>query len=177
MIVAATGHRPNALGALRPYSGQVLHALGLIAQEALEELGAGSIRAVISGMALGWDTAVAAAALERRVPLVAALPFRHQDAVWSERDKRRWRELCQQAEAVHIISKGGYAAWKMMARNKWMVDRADVVLALWDGRADGGTAHTVRYAGLCRVRVVNVWDKWEVRRDTINARATGRSIP
>ena len=34
----------------------------------------------------------------------------------------------------------------MMERNRWMVDRSGILLAVYDGSAGGGTAATVRYA-------------------------------
>ena len=46
---------------------------------------------------------------------------------------------------VYVCSRGGYAGWKMNYRNTWMVDRADAVLAVWDG-SSGGTANCVNYA-------------------------------
>jgi uncharacterized phage-like protein YoqJ len=31
-------------------------------------------------------------------------------------------------------------------RNEWMVDRAHVVIAVWDGQKKGGTWNTIKYA-------------------------------
>jgi uncharacterized phage-like protein YoqJ len=40
---------------------------------------------------------------------------------------------------------GDYAPWKMMLRNKYMVNNCDVLLALWNG-TPGGTQKCVAYA-------------------------------
>ena len=34
----------------------------------------------------------------------------------------------------------------MQKRNMYMVDRADLVLAIWNGEEKGGTWNTIRYA-------------------------------
>ena len=71
MIVAATGHRPNKLAPLSIcYSTRVLQRLIDLATAYLEK---SNPDAVISGMALGWDTAIAIAAIKLNIPLTAAV--------------------------------------------------------------------------------------------------------
>jgi uncharacterized phage-like protein YoqJ len=48
----------------------------------------------------------------------------------------------------------------MQRRNEWMVERADVILALWNG-SSGGTANCVAYARQRGSRIVNVWEAFE----------------
>lgn len=42
-----------------------------------------------------------------------------------------------------------------------MVDRADAVVALWDGGATGGTAKCVQYAEKHGKRIDNLWPSWK----------------
>ena len=74
MIIAATGHRPDKLGG---YGSIVADRLFHLAYETLEEL---APTLVISGMALGWDMAVAEAAFCLDIPFHAYRPFEGQES-------------------------------------------------------------------------------------------------
>jgi hypothetical protein len=67
LIVAGTGHRPDKLGG---YSDDAFNLLVKIAKHWLEM---NKPTRVISGMALGWDQALATAAVEVDIPFVAAV--------------------------------------------------------------------------------------------------------
>ena len=107
-------------------------------------------------MALGWDTAWAISALRLGVPLVAAVPFAGQESRWPPEARARYRALLAAAAEVVVVSPGGYSAEKMQIRNRWMVDRCDALVALWDGGA-GGTAGCVAYARSVGRPVFNLW--------------------
>ena len=154
MILAATGHRPHALGG---YGPEVHARLLRLARSTLET--APTPDAVISGMALGWDTAWAVAALDLGIPLIAAVPFDGQERRWPEQARRQHRSILSRAARVHIVAPGGYAAWKLERRNAWMVDHADRIVALWSG-APGGTARCVAYARRTGKPVDNIWERW-----------------
>lgn len=149
-IVAVTGHRPDKLGG---YDQNAMDWLVAVAYKSLRLL---KPDAVITGMALGWDTAVAEAAVGLRIPFIAAVPFKGQERLWPEPSQDRYRALLDQAQTVVYVSPPGYAPFKMQARNRWMVDKADTVLALWDG-SNGGTGNAVRYALRQQKPLVNAW--------------------
>lgn len=155
MILAATGHRPDKLGG---YGRPVRLRLTRLARQYLTDLRT-EPEEVISGMALGWDQAVAAAALELGLPLVAAIPFAGQDERWSPVDRAEYRRLLQGASRVELVSPGGYSDVKFQIRNQWMVDNCHRMVALWNG-TPGGTANCLRYAGEVRRTVDQVWDDW-----------------
>jgi hypothetical protein len=69
VVLAGTGHRPQRLGAPWPASRDELERL---AEDALRALRPSR---VVSGVALGWDLALAAAAQRVGVPVTAAVPF------------------------------------------------------------------------------------------------------
>jgi hypothetical protein len=73
VIIAVTGHRPGKLGG---YNADVLSRATLLAAKHLRAL---DPKEVITGMALGWDTACALAAIRLHIPFTAALPFEEQD--------------------------------------------------------------------------------------------------
>lgn len=155
--LAGTGHRPVKL---------LMAGLSEVAMELnLKLLAVDAIRRaepafVISGMAVGWDMALAEAAVETGCPLVAAVPFSGQESRWPPAVRRRYAELLELAAVVAIIGGEGFHVWKMHARNRWMVDRSDAILALWNGDEAGGTAATIKYAGSVDAEIVNLWDDW-----------------
>ncbi len=165
-IMAGTGHRPDKLG---NYSEATNHRLISLARWSLEKYQPTS---VISGMALGWDQALAEAAVFMKIPFEAAVPFVGQESRWPAESVKRYQRLLYQARNVTVVCEGGYAAWRMQRRNEWMVDHCDAVLALWNG-SDGGTANCVRYAE-GKKPVVNVWGEW-ARREVERLRGEMRS--
>lgn len=141
MIVGVTGHRPDKIGGywyIAPLRVAVRDAI-------VAELARLGPERALTGMALGVDQDFAAACVELKIPFVAVIPFVGQDKRWPPGDRDRYDRLCAAAERVHVTSEGGYAPWKMQARNRWLVDNCDVLLAVWDG-SSGGTANCVRYA-------------------------------
>ncbi len=153
MIIAATGHRPDKLGG---YSDPILRNLTEDAAAYLEEQ---KPTMAISGMAQGWDMAWAIAALGLKIPLLCALPFEGQFSKWPQEAQVRWNNIIHHANNVVFVHKGEYAAWKMLARNKWMVDHCDKVCALWDG-SSGGTANCVDYARKKNKPIDNIWNDY-----------------
>jgi len=155
MIIAGTGHRPDKLGGYSLATDQRLRRVALAALAPLHPTH------VISGMALGWDMALAEAAVELGVPFTAAVPFRGQERAWPVASQHRYHDLLGRAKSVVYVSQPPYSAWKMMRRNAYMVDHCDLLLALWNGEDDGGTANCVKYARLVKHKPIqNVWDRW-----------------
>lgn len=152
MILAATGHRPDKLGG---YASKTHWRLIALARDYLSDR---QPSAVIVGMALGWDQAVAQAAIDFNIPFTAAIPFEGQERRWPETSQARYHGLLDRAASVEIISP--YCdILAYQHRNEWMVDRADEIAALWDG-SWGGTFNCVRYAEKVGKPVENLWPKW-----------------
>ena len=141
MIVCFTGHRPNKLGGYEvpnPIYNSCYEAL----TKALREI---KPKKAITGMALGVDTWAALVCLDLEIPYIAAVPFEGQEGVWPQKSKWQYQSLLSTAEKVHYVCDPGYSPKKMQIRNEWMVDNADVVIAVWNG-SNGGTANCVKYA-------------------------------
>lgn len=154
MILAATGHRPDKLGGYdSPKVDAALHKL------ALSYLEAAAPEKVISGMAQGWDTAWAEAAIQLGIPLLAAVPFAGQALRWPTAAQSRYLKILDRAAESIIVSPGTYETWKMQARNRWMVNHCDTLVALWNGDV-GGTGNCVEYAQQNRTPIVNLWKRW-----------------
>jgi len=153
LVVATTGHRPKSL----PTGYDLVPLIAL----AKPWLAARNPNAVISGVALGWDTAVALAALELGIPVHAYIPFIGQADAWPAHSHAAYQQLLLRCESQKVVSPGGYEVWKMQARNEAMVDDCDMVLALWNGEK-GGTGNCVRYAEKQGKTVENIWEIYDL---------------
>jgi uncharacterized phage-like protein YoqJ len=159
MIIAGTGHRPDKLGG---YSNEVCRRLVALASASLLKY---KPEYTISGMALGWDQALAQASVNLGIPFIAAIPCDGQEAIWPESSRLYYKNLLELAKEIKMCGPGGpYAPWKMLYRDKWMVDNADLILALWNG-SKGGTGHTVKYAEKVGKPYINLWYSWEKYKD------------
>lgn len=163
-VIAVTGHRPEKLGG---YSDRARRTLGGFAVERFFIAREKGLDRVITGMALGWDQAVAGACIALDIPFTAAIPFAGQERRWPRLAQERYHRLLARADQVEIVSPQFINVNRaMQLRNEWMVDRADAVVALWDG-SWGGTHNCIEYARKRGVEVLNLWPNWILDEETI----------
>ena len=141
MIVSFTGHRPDKLGGYKLPNPTYSFVCQRI-EETLRDL---RPTKVVSGMALGVDQWAAHIAHKLGIPFIAAVPFEGQDRVWPAASRAIYKKLIELASEVVIVTPGGYSSAKMQARNEWMVNYCDKLIAIWDGTS-GGTGNCVKYA-------------------------------
>ena len=152
MIICGTGHRPDKLGG---YTVEVFEKTKHTAAVWLADQQ--DIELVVSGGALGWDQALAAAARELGMDYIMALPFPGFEDRWPQSSKTYLYGLMNSAKDTKYVCDAGYAGWKMQKRNEWMVDNSDLVLALWNGTT-GGTSNCISYANKKQKPIVNLWE-------------------
>jgi uncharacterized phage-like protein YoqJ len=104
----------------------------------------------ITGMALGVDTVFALAVLELKdkgynIKLHCAIPCLNHSSKWFEESVVLYKEILDKADVVKFVTEQPYQVWMMQKRNEYMVNRADKVIAVWDG-SKGGTGNCVAYA-------------------------------
>ena len=136
-VCCVTGHRVIPAEQLERVEFELR---GLIRQA----IGAGC-DTFISGFAEGADLIFAHLVLmfqaDRYVQLEAALPYADRIKCSNTEVK----SLLAKCHKVHIVSEQ-YSPGCFFDRNRYMVDRADAVIAVYDGRQSGGTYQTIRYA-------------------------------
>lgn len=154
VVYSATGHRPDKLGG---YSKEVFLRLMNLAENFLEK---DRPDAIISGMALGWDTAWAEAGLNQGIPVIAAVPFLGQEKMWPKQSQDHYQEILKNCVDIIYVCDKGYAPWKMQVRNEYMIDNSHKVIALWNG-STGGTGNCIKYAQQKDREIVNLWDQYE----------------
>lgn len=172
-LIAGTGHRPDKLVArgLNAYSTEQFARLEDLAKAVIGHL---EPKCVMSGMALGWDMALASAAAELKVPYIAAIPFRGQQAKWKT---QLWKDLYDallgtattvlvSAPDVDNESPYGDIVKALYKRNEDMLDAIaeyqpdSALVALWNGGPKGGTAHAVKAAQKRGLPMRNFWSSW-----------------
>ena len=171
-IICGTGHRPNKLVAASTngYSNQVLTRLIDCATVYLERR---QPSRVISGGALGWDTALAIAAIRLEIPIIVAVPFQDFPDKWQQQDQKRFYKILNKATDWVLVDEESnykyivpgttsktYHISKLQKRNMWMVDNSDRIVALHNG-TPGGTNNCLVYnANTKRLPVDNMWSNW-----------------
>jgi hypothetical protein len=124
---------------------------------------------IISGMADGWDIALAKTSLSLNIPLAAAIPFHG----FREHEKKgEYQDILNNAlTSAYYICSEGYEVWKLHQRNEWIADRANLMLAFWDGNKKGETFNCIEYCHKKNIPWINLytppkelidWDKIKV---------------
>lgn len=151
MTCTFTGHRPGTL----PWGDNELDP-GCVAikkrlDEAVEDVYAQGFRHFICGMARGADFFFCEAVIKLRarhpdVRLEAAVPFPGQSVRWSAADRARYARLLKECDLETLIQQS-YSVTCMQRRNRYMVDHADCIIAVYNGDPKGsGTLGTLNYA-------------------------------
>lgn len=100
-------------------------------------------------MALGIDMYAAEIVLGLKsrykgIILEIAIPCESQAEKWTEEQRDRYFDIASKCDKETLIQHH-YTADCMHKRNRYMVDQADFIIAVWDGRPSG-TGKTVQYA-------------------------------
>jgi hypothetical protein len=96
----------------------------------------------------------------------------------STESRRRYRSLRACCGAVHTVRCEYPCAESYMQASRLMVDRADVLWAVWDGQAArgyGGTADVVAYARKRAVPVKVIWPAGAIYQTAVNWRTPQQS--
>ena len=155
---AFTGHRPQSLPfRFNESDPRCIMIKARLKQEIDAQISKG-VYNFISGMALGVDTWAAEIVLEERkhnknIKLICAIPCRTQSLRWSREAVERYDRILSKADEVVYVGEQ-YTSECMMNRNKYMVDRADALIAVYSGAETGGTAATVKYAATKKKEII-----------------------
>lgn len=148
---AFTGHRPAALPwGEREEDPRCLELKKRLSEAVLRAYNQG-FRHFICGMAKGSDFYFCEAVLALRqdrenVVLEAAVPFPGQSQRWNMADRRRYDYLLSRCDLETLIQQS-YTPTCMHRRNRYMVDHASRLIAVYNGQPGGsGTLGTLSYA-------------------------------
>ena len=97
-----------------------------------------------------------------QITLEYAIPYERQAAYWSEPLRNRYFSIAEQCDQETMLQRQ-YTPDCLRKRNRYMVDHAEIVLAVWNGRPSG-TGQTVWYARETEKPVWIIWpDTLEVQ--------------
>lgn len=145
--ICATGHRPNRIFGYDLTDEGWVNLKNQMKRILVEEQATDAM----SGMALGTDTIFALAVLELKddgypINLHCAIPCKNFDAKWAPESKKMFEDILSKADEVIYVSDKEYDEFCLSARNYYMIDHSDGCIAVWDGKAYGGTYETIMYA-------------------------------
>ncbi|ARW58828.1 GTP-binding domain [Erwinia phage vB_EamM_Y3] len=156
-----TGHRPQYLGG---YGSEAKKRLYKFAHRPLLKLDK-EVELWV-GCALGWDMAVATAAIEQGHKVISCIPFLGFNARWPLDSVWELDVLLNRSHEVRIVTSkedwvhmDGQAGFALNKRNHYMVDNTDRLLALCCG-APSGTQNCIDYALKNSKPVTYLWNDW-----------------
>ena len=158
---AFTGHRPQNL--LWQFNENDKNCLKLkqILNQQISQLAEKGFTDFLSGMALGSDTWAAEAVLNLRkknpaLKLHCILPCKTQAEKWPVSEQERYQKILAQADSIFFTSRN-YHPNCMLERNRFMVEKAHLLLAVYNGQPHSGTAAAVRHAQRlgCDIIIIN----------------------
>lgn len=147
-----TGHRPTRFVFKYDETHSACIELKKVLAHQIERLYKRGVRKFYTGCAMGVDMWAGEAVLSLKnqysdIELFCAVPFRGQAEKWEQKQQRRYNKLLKSSDKVFILSEE-YTTECYFNRNRFLVDNADVLLAVYDmdAKKRSGTGYTVNYA-------------------------------
>lgn len=137
-----TGHRPDKL----EWGEEIVRGH---LERAIEDAITRGFTTFLTGMAMGTDIWAAEIVLEKKktnpaLRLFCALPHPGFERRRSAEEQRRFCAILQHADGKELVC-DHYFTGCYQVRNKWMVDRSALVIAVFNGQK-GGSKNTIDYA-------------------------------
>ena len=147
-----TGHRPDKIELGEKEIKPLL-------EKAIDEAISEGFVTFITGMAMGTDIWAAEIVLDRKkknknLHLICALPHSGFENRRNFTEKIRFSKIIKKADLVKEIN-DHYFTGCYQVRNEWMVDRSNLVIAVFNGQKSG-TKNTVDYATKKGININNV---------------------
>ena len=149
-----TGHRPDKMELGEKEIKPLL-------EKTIDDAIADGYVTFITGMAMGTDICAAEIVLERKktnkdLHLICALPHPNFESRRSITEKMRFNKIIKKADIVKEIN-DHYFTGCYQVRNEWMVDKSNLVIAVFNGQKSG-TKNTVDYAFRKEIGIRKVLD-------------------
>ena len=148
---AITGHRPEKLGFASSdadcaeyvrFRGELTRAICRMAEDGVDTFLVGGARGVDTW---AMETVSMLKYHNPAVRMIAVLPYPGHNPFRDAAACQHYQILLARCDKIVYVS-DSYHAKCFLLRNRWMVDHAGRVLAVWNGGGHSGTAQTVRYA-------------------------------
>ena len=125
-------------------------ALRAVLAEQISALVDAGFTQFLSGMAEATDTWSALSVLDLReknpaIKLHCILPCKEQADKWAASSRDLYRSILDRADSIVYVSRT-YHETCMLDRNRFLIEHAAALLAVYNGERRGGTAATMHYA-------------------------------
>lgn len=141
MIISITGHRPNGLPKEYGYNlnneawTKLKEYIEVTIEECYKYATPNEKLTLVTGMALGvdtvfWEVAAKLRKSNKNIKIEAAVPFVGQEKKWTHESQKQYKQMLSESDKVTTVSEGGFATYKMMARNRYMVNKSDIIIAV-----------------------------------------------
>ena len=114
----------------------------------------------VTSLAVGADQMFANAVLQHGGALEVILPFPEYESTFTEgRDRQEYNRLLGHASKIEVMEKHGSDEDAYFASGQRMVDKSELIVAVWDGKpaaGRGGTGDIVNYARQQRKRTIHL---------------------
>lgn len=147
---AFTGHRPQSLPfGFNEADERYIALKQKLRDEIIRQIEENGVTHFITGMAIGVDMFAAEIVLGLKsayngITLECAFPCETQAEKWSEALRDRYFDIASKCDKETLLQQR-YTPDCMHKRNRYMVDQADYIIAVWNGKPSG-TGKTVQYA-------------------------------
>ena len=147
---AFSGHRPHKFPWKYNEMDSRCFALKAVLAEQITNLVEAGVTQFLSGMAEGTDIFCSEIVLALReknptIKLHCILPCKEQADKWMASSQDLYHSILDRADSIVYVSRT-YHKNCMLERNRFLVDHAATLLAVYNGERRGGTAATMRYA-------------------------------
>ena len=147
---AFTGHRPSKFPWKYNQNDGRCVALKAVLTDQIAALAEAGVRDFCSGMAEGTDCYCSKIVLALReknpaLKLHCILPCKEQADKWTASSQEFYRSILEQADSIVYVSRT-YHQNCMLDRNRFLIEHASTVLAVYNGVRRSGTGATVNYA-------------------------------
>lgn len=144
-----TGYRPIKLPYLSDKNSDEYIRLYSVLKEEIINLAENGVHYYQTGMAQGIDLMCAEIVLELKlrynIKLFAIVPCLNQTEGWSVEDKEIYDRVIKCCSGITNVTGESYKTGCMAKRNRFLVETAQYILAVYDGKK-GGTMSTINYA-------------------------------
>jgi hypothetical protein len=161
MNVGVTGHRDLSPATRPRVAARVAECLAAVGGDGLGDGLTG-----VTSLAGGADQLFAFSVLAAGGRLEVVIPFAGYRDTLSERDRPHYDRLLALAGRVVELPFDAPCTAGYLAAGRLVVDRSELLLAVWDGQpaaGEGGTAEIVAYARETGTRVEVVWPEGSSR--------------
>ena len=114
----------------------------------------------LSSLAVGADQLFAKAILQHQGSLEVIIPFPEYENTFDEGPDREWyQQLLKAASKINVMRRAGSDEECYFAAGKKVVDGADILVAVWNGKPAaglGGTGDIVKYARQRQKRTIHL---------------------